>query len=217
MKKKFLLALAVLMLVPMMAACSDNDAPGNEDGPDSSWRKDLETIVHPVTHSDLVGWGGQYAHFAAGFIIEDKEGNNLMESYRRDNVINSDYYFLYDGKEYRNGDKVTVGGQYQSVVGAWTHVSGQEMLAFFWIDYEKIAKAGRNLDVSYEFVWPSRNIRKTMRVYIEPNVNYTKELEAYFADKSLPDTTLEIYKSGFWVDGKPYKTMGMPWYRLVIE
>lgn len=213
---KNLVSILSMALFMVLVSCSSE-----EDGPvvpDNSWRDNLESITQPLSKEPITGWGGQYANYSAGFIIEDEDGRNLMDEDTPGNVLKSGFYFEINGKQYFMGDTINVCGLFNSKVDSFFHYGGGvEMLSPFWMTWQEIVRAGKTIDLTYDFVWPSRNIRKQMRVYIEPNLNYDQEVEAFQKQDIQKEAFIELYKCGFWVDGQPYKTSGWPWYHLVVE
>ena len=60
---------------------------------------------------------------------------------------------------------------------------------------------------SYKFVWPSRNISHTIKIYAVYNQNFEKERDEILKTLEMGKFKLiELYKIGFWVDDKPMES-----------
>ena len=219
-KKIVALLSSVVILAGLVSSCHD-DSP-KEETTDSDWRSNLESRGEFFTHRGFVGGGHQYVDFTCGFRITDKDGNDLLSARNPQNVRNSDFYFEHDGQKYFVGDSTFDVGitNNDDKVCFPDHISGRfNLLSPFGLCYENIVNDRKTIDVSFDFVWPSRNIRKHMRVYIEPNLNFYDEVEAFQKDTAFePDPFfIEAYKSGFWVDGEMYNTYINPLYVMTVE
>ena len=93
-----------------------------------------------------------------------------------------------------------------------------DILAPFTLEWQEIAEMKEPVDITYDFVWPSRNIRHTIRAYVEPNTAFKKQYDAFMADTTAADVALEVYKFGMWVDGVSYPPVSRGfWFKLKVD
>lgn len=214
--------IAVLTVQVCFISCSD-DEPDNKEGQQTEeWRKDLREKLmglYPKAWG-LTGYDRNWnCRFVPAIQIVDQNGNDLMAVTDPNNVRNSDFYFEYQGKKYSFGDTdFPVAGLSKKVA---TH-SWQDyrsiVLSPFSLEWQEIAEMKEPVDITYDFVWPSRNIRHTIRTYVEPNTEFKQLFDAYDADTATTDTSLEVYKYGMWVDGVSYPPVSRGfWFKLKVD
>lgn len=108
-----------------------------------------------------------------------------------DNLCDSDWYFIVDGKEYRRGQIIPVANSNEPIDVRF-HVVGEICcIAPTWIDW-KTLKEGP-VHQSLTFVFPEKGIKKRIDFYAEINPDLDVNAEDVY----------ELYKKGVWVDGKP--------------
>lgn len=56
------------------------------------------------------------------------------------------------------------------------------------------------IDITYSFVWPSKGIRKSFRVYCEKNVDLLQDIEAATTDEN-GFKKAELFRYGMWENG----------------
>ena len=214
MKKRITLALCMLsaLLAITFAFCSEE----NETKRD--WRSDLyeQIFVKYVGEEPLAGIGFDYIFGVIS--IKDSDGKDLLRPNQEGNVRESDFYFEVEGKRYAVGDTIDAWPTLKStekIVGIHQHMSG----AFYYLHPFALStapggdyKAERLLadspyDIEYYFVWPSKNIRKHIRVYAEFNQNFFEDLELAEPDEKY-FKRVPFYKWATWVDGKCYNNYG---------
>lgn len=215
--------IAVLTVQVCFISCSD-DEPENKEGQQTEeWRKDLRVLTMRLTHHPtLFGGGGSFDmtyRFFAAMQIVDQNGNDLMSITNPNNVIDSDFYFEYQGKKYHLGDTNFPVAGLSKKVGIFGNMDlVSDILAPFTLEWQEIAEMKEPVDITYDFVWPSRNIRHTIRAYVEPNTAFKKQYDAFMADTTAADVALEVYKFGMWVDGVSYPPVSRGfWFKLKVD
>lgn len=200
---RWLPLLCGVMLLAGMSACSD-ETPGGDD-----WRKDLTPhyAMCPVVENPMPIVGTDFRFIALGVRITNKSGTDMLSNIK-DCVLDSDFYFEIDGKKYFLGDSVPVQGLGKSgdkVMVLDHHAYRFRFLTCFYICPSLDTKYIRfaPFDFSFDFVWPSKGIRKHMRMYVEFNKNFFED--GKHIDPSLWDEygygTVLYYKTGYWADG----------------
>lgn len=198
---RWLPLLCGVMLLAGMSACSD-DKPGEDD-----WRKDLSQhyTIYPVVENPMPIVGTDFSFIALGVRITNKSGTDMLSNIT-DCVLDSDFYFEIDGKKYFLGDSVPVQGLGKSgdkVKVLDHHAYRFRFLTCFYIcppgiQYIKFAP----FDFSFDFVWPSKGIRKHMRMYVEFNKNFFEDVK--HTEPIRPGDhygLVPLYKTGYWADG----------------
>lgn len=217
---KYTLVLMMALMVQMfLTACSD-DAPQREDTQQTEeWRKDLRQCEMFLSHLRPTGYDRDWAcRFVPAMQIVDQDGNDLMGLTNPNNVINSDFYFEYEGKKYSYGDTFPVAGLSKKVDTHNCMDYHSLMLSPFSLEWQEIAEMNEPLDITYDFVWPSRNIRHTMRTYIEPNMAFKQIFAAFQSDPEAANISPEVYKYGMWVDGVSYPPVSTNlWFKIVVN
>lgn len=92
-------------------------------------------------------------------------------------------------------------------------VNFTEYLPFHYMNHEPI-------DYSFSFVWPSKNIRRSMRVYVEFNHNLQAQWDAKQQELIQAGEWIAKVPGACicrWVDGKIYKPYMGDVYVLVVE
>lgn len=213
--KYVMVLLMALMTQINLASCSDDEP----NPPTEEWRNDLRTCNMVLFHSGLVGYDRDWAcRFVPAMQIVDQDGNDLMGLTHPNNVINSDFYFEYEGKNYCYGDTFPVAGLSKKVDTHNCMDYHSLMLSPFSLEWQEIAEMTEPLDITYDFVWPSRNIRHTMRAYMEPNTEFKQIFDAFQADSTAANISPEVYKYGMWVDGVSYPPVSTNlWFKIVVN
>lgn len=192
-----------------MAACSDNDEP--QPLPDS---EDLITVNFMVAHPySLVG---DQLLYGVNMYFNFMSSNNhewLMDTPWFENKFKtSDWYFEVNGKQYRYGDVMDLPGNTTPIHMEGYRAINKYMIVPADIPWEKL-KEGQ-LTYSYKFVWPSRNINHTIKIYAEYNQNFETERDEILKTLEMGEFKfVELYKIGYWVDDmpmeSPYKNYGL--------
>lgn len=209
-----MMAIAVMMLCGAVA-CSD-DAPNKIDS--ESWRLQMDTI-YEVAVNPAYGpmMGDQFDNFGFHIAIKDKNGKDLLQN---PEIANSDYYIEYNGQRYMLGDSVPFPTQ-NALLSVDYHYSGVMKILYVnftrwdltYFDHEPI-------DYTFSFVWPSKNIRKTMRVYVEFNQNVKEEIEAKTQELVQNGQVSALVPAAYicrFVDDKVYKPKFFDTYILTVE
>ena len=204
--------IAVLTVQVCFISCSD-DEPDNKEGQQTEeWRKDLRVLTMRLTHHPtLFGGGGSFDmtyRFFAAMQIVDQNGNDLMSITNPNNVIDSDFYFEYQGKRYCVGDTLDFIPESfrakQKTVKIIPQISGAPYTLYLFMAYPHmgsvIDELTEPIDITYSFVWPSKGIRKSFRVYCEKNVDLLQDIEAATTDEN-GFKKAELFRYGMWENG----------------
>lgn len=213
-----LLVLIALLAQISFTACSDDEPDKGDDQQSAEWRKDLWIESNIMSHTPLCGIPDLSYTPAIGIV--DQSGRDLLNPANPNNVLKSDFYFEYEGNKYFYGDTIfPVAGMTKKV---WNYM-GKDCYTYsiapFILQWREVLEMKQTLDIKYDFVWPSQNIRHTVRTYVEPNTEYTKQFEEFMADTANKElVSIEVYKYGLWVDGASYPPMGPGrWFKIVVD
>ena len=211
-----LLVLIALLAQISITACSD-DGLGREAAP-VECRKDLFAQKNLMCHAPMCGIPD--LSFTPSIGIVDQNNKDLLDPKNPNNVLKSDFYFEYQGNKYFYGDtNFPVAGMTKKVTNYMGKDRYTYSIAPFRLQAEEVLEMKQPLDIKYDFVWPSQNIRHTVRTYLEPNTEYTKQFEEFMADTANKElVSIEVYKYGLWVDGASYPPMGPGrWFKIVVD
>ena len=190
-----------------LASCSDNDEPqpGKDPNPGN------ENLISVKYYVEKPGMTGFSHHYGVNAYLNFMSSNN--HEWLRDTpwfekkFKNSDWYFEFNGKQYRYGDVMDIPGNTTPI-----HMEGYLELNKYLIipadiPWEKLKEGPMTYE--YKFVWPSRNISHTIKVYAIYNQNFEKDRDELLKNLGDEDSGyVELYKIGYWVDDKP---MESPW------
>lgn len=198
---------SLFVVLMCFASCSnDEPTPDNKD-----WQDELYTRNDLIYAGDINQrpTGLNYEPFTACFKIVDASGRDLLNKRNEGNVADSDFHFEINGQKYFVGD--TVKGVFPpTFVPPYTIVRiepdfwGECNFLHPFLVYPFMSGSIRDMtepmDVTFSFVWPEKDIRKTIRVYCEKNSNLEEDIENAEIDnrgfKHVP-----LFKYGIWVDG----------------
>lgn len=188
-----------------MTACSDNDEPKPDPNPDD---QDLISIPYIVSKQPLCGLPDPYGvNMYITFMSSNKHEWLKDIPWFENKFKTSDWYFEFNGKQYRYGDVVDTLGNTKPIQMVGLMNADKFTIRPVDIDWEKLKESP--IRYSYKFMWPSRNIGHTIEVYAVYNQNFEKDKAEKLASLGEDEVgTVELYKIGFWIDGKP---MESPW------
>lgn len=211
--------LLITLFVAVLTACSDNN---DEPKPPQDSLSDSENLISMkelLSNDFLVG---DRILYGVNMYINFTGNNNrellMDDAWFEKKFKNSDWYFEYNGKQYRYGEVMDVPGNSTPITMKGYRLINRYMIVPVDIPWENL-KAG-SITYSYKFVWPSKNINHTIQVYAEYNKNYETERAEILKNLSKDSTAfVEMYKIGYWIDGKPmesaFKKYGL--YTIPIE
>lgn len=209
----------ITLFVAVLTACSDNnDEPKPPQDPPSD-SENLYSMKELLSNDFLMG---DRILYGVNMYINFTGNNNrellMDDAWFEKKFKNSDWYFEYNGKQYRYGEVMDVPGNSTPIDMKGYRLINRYMIAPVDIPWENL-KAGP-ITYSYKFVWPSKNINHTIKVYAVYNKNYESERAEILKNLSKDSTAfVEMYKIGYWIDGKPmeslWKDLGL--YTIPIE
>ena len=186
-----------------MMACSDNDEPKPDPNPDD---QDLISIPYIVSKQPLCGLPDPYGvNMYITFMSSNKHEWLKDTPWFENKFKTSDWYFEVNGKQYRYGDVMDLPGNTTPIQLSGYRAIDKYMIMPADIPWEQLKEGP--LTYSYKFVWPSRNINHTIKIYAVYNQNFETERDEIL--KTLKDNEyklIELYKIGFWVDDKPMES-----------
>lgn len=193
-----------LMLAIAMAACSDNDEPQPQPNTDSENLISVKYIVcHPGTLAGdrILNGVNMYINFMSGNNHEWLRDTPWFEN----KFKTSDWYFEVNGKQYRYGDVMDLPGNTTPIQLSGYRAIDKYMIMPADIPWEQLKEGP--LTHTYKFVWPSRNINHTIKIYAVYNQNFETERDEILKTlKGNEYKLIELYKIGFWVDDKPMES-----------
>ena len=190
-------------MIFVLSSCSDD----TQETPD--WREELYPSYRPVWVGEgLPPVGDNFERFGPGINIKNSKGTDLLYSGHAENVLGSDFYFEYQGKRYCVGDTLDFMPESfrvkQKTVKIIPQISGAPYTLYLFMAYPHmgsvIDELTEPIDITYSFVWPSKGIRKSFRVYCEKNVDLLQDIEAATTDEN-GFKKAELFRYGMWENG----------------
>lgn len=228
--QRLLLTMCVILTVCMLASCGKDEpnGPNGSDGDDDNtpnveqedsldWRSQLDTVKHPVCYPGEYLLGDDFSNIGFHIMIKDKEGNDLL---RDPKVIQSDWYFEINGNRYHYGDSVPELVCPDPRIYTGGHFSGMGSIIFvnMWRPGVEECASHEPMEYSYTFVWPEKNIRHEMRVYVEFNKNILNDIADVQSTLHPGESSVvDRYYICRFVDGKVYKPYLFDSYLLIVD
>lgn len=195
-----------LMLTIAMVACSDNDEPQPQPEPTPD-TENLISVKYFVSHPGsfvgdrILNGVNMYFNFMSSNNHEWLRDTPWFEN----KFKTSDWYFELNGKQYRYNDVMDLPGNTTPIHMTGYRAIDKYMIVPADIPWEKLKEGP--LTYSYKFVWPSRNISHTIKIYAVYNQNFEKERDELLKTLKKDEFELiELYKIGYWVDDKPMES-----------
>ena len=189
---------AMFCVLAFASSSCSNDEPDPE-----AWRKDLCPVQVTIAKPGCGPIGYRVFSLDFGLRIDDKNRESLFDS-----DTEQDYYIEYNGKKYFLGDTLDMPGVIKPIRITEHYAAACKQLVATNFTWDPSMSGNEPLEYAYTFVWPSKNIRKSLRVYVEFNPNYEEERKDAFEnlkdDKDIAHVT--AYKIGHWVDGESFYT-----------
>lgn len=205
--------LMIFTFILTLVSCSD-DSPNPNPNPDSDWHSELYTDSTLVYAGDPNNrpTGLNYKCFAVNIMIKNDEGSDMLNIYNPKNVINSDYYFKFGENIYHLNDTVndlhpwfyTPYTKKNRTVSINPDFWGKKHMLqpfFFYPMMSDISDFTEPMDITFDFIWPEKKIKKNIRVYFKANENFEEDKENAEID-SKGFKYVPYYQYGIWVDGK---------------
>lgn len=189
--------IAILTFMIGFAACSDEVVDSE------AWRKQLISHDGIMTFSEPSLSGDDFSYIGFGIRIVDKDTGRDLLNNNPGNVRESDFYFEIGDFKYHVGDSVGLLSHFPGlklIEITQPHYDNFYYLSFYYLKVSNKLATRSPIDFTIDFVWPSKNIRKKIRTYVEFNNNFVSD-----AKNAGPDqygyVRAWLYKVGYWVDG----------------
>lgn len=216
---------ALLAVIFAIGAVSCSDCNDDPIQPSANWQDELFTSYVEIYPSPMSGLN--YNQLGVFVSIENSKGEDLLNPRSSNNVHGGDFYFDFSGEKYFLSD--TIGNLPEGML-KWNHTVKIEkfpyagkyyrnvyyFVPFSVLPYQSdgVRQLTSPVDVSFDFVWPEKGIRKNLRMYCEYNTNFEEDKE-----NAIPDSTgvkyAPFFKTGIWVDGK--STDGSREIKIVVD
>lgn len=218
MRRKKLWAVMCMMVLCAMTAgmgsCSKDDGPDGKESSQSkpdNWESQLYPEIFMVQKAP-----GQMGHplyiLDYGFSLKDISSSSDILTPEAE----KEFYLEYEGKQYKVGDILPIPGNTAPVrVEEIPEIGGKYIRAtgfggwypeMEWYNHEPI-------EYGYTLVWPQRNIRTKMHVYIKFNANFEADYQAKQATLKEGETDwVPAYWVGEWIDGVSLGEKSYPAY-----
>lgn len=202
-----LLCMAVLCAAATAVSSCSDDSPEKEafkPKPDN-WLAQLYPHMAGVCKPSGSVSGTQYFVLDYGIAVEDKDNPYYKSLFTPG--TEKEYYVEYEGQKYFLGDTVPIPGNSSPVRIEEIAERGGKYLRvtnFGSYNFEPEWYNHAPLEYGYTFVWPEKDIRTHIEVYIKFNPNYVEDRENAY--NSLKDGEcafiVPTYWVGEWIDGE---------------